>query len=80
LSERAGLRVEKIEPTTGLWATVGQRVSSHIYHSHGWHTFWIVKGFVVLICASIQIISTALDSLYGHTGDTLDYLLIARKG
>jgi SAM-dependent methyltransferase len=79
LAEHAGLQVEKIDPTSGLWGTVGQRISSHVYHSHGWHAFWIVKGIVLVLCAGIQIIFSALDSVYGHTGDTLDYLLIARK-
>ncbi len=79
LAEQAGLHVEHLAPTTGLWATMGQRLSSMIYYVHGKPAFVVWKGIVVLFCAALQLGAQFLDRLYQQRGDTLDNLLIARK-
>ena len=35
LAERAGFDVVRIEPTCGIWATVGQRLSSFFFFEFG---------------------------------------------
>lgn len=79
LAEQVGFVVEKVEPTSGHWQTLGQRASAFVYYHHGWRKSRITTAPVVAICTMIQLFFSVLDWVYRHEGDTLDYLLIARR-
>lgn len=79
LSEQVGFVVERIERTSGLWATFGQRAGAFVYYHHGWKRNIVFKGVAVAVSAVIQIFFSTIDWAYRHQGDTLDHLLIARK-
>ena len=79
LAETAGFRVERIEPTCGIWATVGQRLSSFFFFEFGAPRNIVVQGTLAVVCAAGQIVFVGLDALFGHRGDPLDHLLVARK-
>jgi SAM-dependent methyltransferase len=79
LAERSGLTVERVQPTCGIWATVGQRLSSFIFFTFGDGRPLLVKAFLALMCAGWQITMAGLDALFSHRGDPLDHLLVARK-
>ena len=49
-----------------------------VYH-HGWRKPTIIRAPIVGICTLIQLFFSAVDTIYCHQGDTLDYLMIARK-
>lgn len=78
LAEKSGFKVEYTEPTCGLWATVGQRISSFIFYTYGGNIKFI-KYFTVTICAIVQIIAVILDKIHKHKGDTLDNIIVATK-
>ena len=80
LAERAGFTVLVVKPTCGIWATVGQRLSSFVFFELGLPQNIVVRGGLATACAAGQIAFTGLDALFGHRGDPLDHLLIARKG
>jgi SAM-dependent methyltransferase len=79
LAAQAGFAVEKIERTTGLWATFGQRASAFVYYHHGWKRNAMFKASAVAVSMVLQMIFSAIDWAYRHQGDTLDHLMIARK-
>jgi SAM-dependent methyltransferase len=79
LAETAGFRVERVEPTCGIWATVGQRLSSFFFFEFGVRRNLAVQAAVAVACAAAQMTFAGLDVLFGHRGDPLDHLLIARK-
>jgi SAM-dependent methyltransferase len=79
LSQQVGFTVERIERTTGLWATFGQRAGAFVYYHHGWKRNIVFKAVSVAVSAVIQIFFSAIDWVYRHQGDTLDHWMIARK-
>jgi SAM-dependent methyltransferase len=79
LAETAGFCVERIEPTCGIWATVGQRLSSFFFFEFAARRNIVVKATFAALCALGQMIFTVLDALFAHRGDPLDHLLVARK-
>lgn len=79
LSEQVGFSVQRIERTTGLWATFGQRAGAFVYYHHGWKRNVVFKALAVAISAAIQILFSVIDWAYGHQGDTLDHWMIAQK-
>jgi SAM-dependent methyltransferase len=79
LAERAGFCVERIQPTCGIWATVGQRLSSFFFFELAARRNIIVKASCAIVCALVQLVCIFLDALFAHRGDTLDNLLVARK-
>jgi SAM-dependent methyltransferase len=79
LAESAGFRVVRIEPTCGIWATVGQRLSSFFFFEFGAPRNLVVQALMALVCAILQIVFAGLDVIFRHRGDPLDHLLVARK-
>lgn len=79
LATRAGLVVEAVEPTCGVWATLGQRATDTIYSRYGVGKPMLFRAIVLLFCAVWNTISLALDRVDGQRGDTLDNVLVARK-
>jgi SAM-dependent methyltransferase len=79
LAQTVGFEVVQVYPTCGVFATVGQRLSSAVYYLLGYRKWLPIQGLVVAICAVIQLGGVVLDRLTGHWGDTLDNILVARK-
>ncbi len=79
LAQQAGLTVQSIQPTCGVWATLGQRAVDAIYSRYGVNKPLLIRGLVLVICA-IWLTSALLQDRIGHhRGDTLDNILVARK-
>ena len=79
LAEKSGRRVVDIAPTSGLWATVAQRIADTVVYTYagGWPrllrlALW--PPMAVLLWAG-----ALLDALFGPQGDTLDYVMVAQK-
>lgn len=79
LAERSGLTVEAVEPTCGIFATVGQRLSSFLFFEWGGQRPVVVQGALALACAAGQLTAAGLDALFRHRGDPLDHMLVARR-
>jgi SAM-dependent methyltransferase len=79
LARQAGLIVESIEPTCGVWATLGQRAVDAIYSRYGANKPLIIRGLVMLFCAVWLTTALVQDRIGKHRGDTLDNILVARK-
>jgi SAM-dependent methyltransferase len=80
LAERSGLEVVEVVPTCGIWATVAQRVTDTITNTYlnGGQSF-LVRKLIPAALVPVQIAGYRLDKWCGKRGDTLDYVLIARK-
>ncbi len=79
LATSAGLDVRSIQPTCGIWATLGQRAVDAIYSRYGAGKPLLIRGVVLMLCAIWLTLALAQDYLGGHQGDTLDNILIAHK-
>lgn len=79
LAGQAGLRVASVRPTCGVWATVGQRLSSFLFYSLSARWPLAARGAVAALCAPLQLAAWGLDILFRHAGDPLDHLLVAEK-
>lgn len=77
LAERAGLEVEVVRSTCGVWATLGQRLADVLVHELARSE--PVRGGVTLALAPLLLAAAALDRITGPRGDTLDNLLLARR-
>lgn len=77
LFKKAGFEVLSVDATTGTFGTVGQRLSSF------WYTRLrkskLTKPLGVLGSSGIQLAFYAVDSIFAHQGDTLDWIVLARK-
>lgn len=79
LAEKSKLKVVKVIPTCGMWATLTQRLSDTVvFHYAEGRSRWIVEGLSLLL-APLSLAGYGLDRLFGKRGDTLDHLLIAQK-
>lgn len=77
LMARVGLKVELLEPRCGTLAMIGETMSSFIYY-----TFWKYRWghlLVKLSCLMVQGFFWRLDNLWFDAGNTLGYILVARK-
>lgn len=79
LATRTGLVVETVEPTCGVWATLGQRATDTIYSRYGVGKPMLFRTIVLLSCAAWNTLALALDRLNRQRSDTLDNVLVARK-
>ncbi len=76
---KAGLTVEKIENTSGLFGVCGQLISAFIFEKIN-PNFFIFKLLVVtIICFPIQVVFIFLDFVFKNSWITLDYVINARK-
>ena len=80
LAARHGLDVVEVTATCGLWATIAQRVADTSVHEYAasWPTG--VRRLIGLVVCPILAAGLVMDRLLGRRGDTLDNVLIARKG
>jgi SAM-dependent methyltransferase len=79
LLEESGLKIIKLDKTMGLFSTVGQLFSYGMYTEFGARQRFAVKAAILLLCFVIQRLALFLDLLYGSRGDSLDYLIVARR-
>lgn len=78
LFTRTGLQILDVSPTTGTLATVGQRLSSFCFYELGGRRR-ALKPVAAIASAAIQLLFYAGDAAFGHRGDTLDWVVLARK-
>lgn len=76
--EENNFNIEKILPTTGVFASVGQLLSSFLFELVGKNLFWRLP-MAVIVCFPIQLSFFILDFLFRHKGLALDYVVIAKK-
>lgn len=79
LATRTGLIVQSVQPTCGVWATLGQRAADIFNLRYGIGSPLVIRCIVLLFCAVWNTVALMLDRLDGHRGDTLDNVLVARK-
>jgi len=78
LANQAGLEVIEIVPTSGLWATLAQRLADTMAHTY---TGYDRPGYLAvrISAAPVLLVGYLLDRIFGLQGDTLDNVLVARK-
>jgi len=79
LAERAGLIVQAVQPTCGVWTTAGQRIISFLFFGLGHRWPLPAKALLAGLLVPWQWLAAGLDVLFQHRGDTLDNLLLAQK-
>ncbi len=79
LAEKSGLEVIEVIPTCGLWVTLAQRLADTVVHTYAAESSrWVIE-ILRLLLAPVLMAGYALDKLFGKRGDTLDYVMTARK-
>lgn len=79
LAEKSGLEVLEIIPTCGLWATLAQRLADTIIFTYAKKSaHWVIEILSFLL-APVLMAGYGLDKIFGKQGDTLDYVMVARK-
>ena len=79
LAEQAELEVIEIVPTSGMWATLAQRLADTVANTYAVDSSPLVHFLVMLSMAPVLMTGYALDQIFGKRGDTLDNVLVARK-
>jgi SAM-dependent methyltransferase len=79
LAEKYNLEIIEVTPTSGLWATVAQRIADTLIYTYAVDSAaWVVELLSVAL-GPLLFASYALDQVFGLRGDTLDNVLVARK-
>lgn len=79
LAIKAGLKIIKIDKTTGAFSSLGQILSYELFSQYGAKKNLIIKTLVILLCLLILAFCSSLNYLNRNKGSSLDYILIARK-
>ena len=87
LFKESSFTIEEIEPTSGIFGTIGQLLSDFLFgilfntiRIKGYHKRFIFqKIFSLIICFPIQVISLTLDYIFNKKGVALGYSVIAKK-
>lgn len=79
LGRQAGFEVLEVVPTTGLAATVAQRIVDVISVACVAPARLVFRAPAKLLLLPILWLGSGLDILLRHRGDTLDNLMLARK-
>ncbi len=79
LAESAGFTVVEVIPTSGMWATVAQRVADTVIYTYAVGKPRALVNLLALVLAPVQLIGAGLDWLFGKRGDTLDNVLVAKR-
>jgi SAM-dependent methyltransferase len=79
LADKTGLTVLDITPTCGLWATLAQRTVDTVINNYGrrWPG-WLVECVSVIV-RPVLTAGRIADRVGGGRGDTLDWVMVARK-
>lgn len=79
LAKKSGLEIIEITPTCGMWATLAQRLADTvIFHYAKESPHWVIE-ILSLLLAPILMMGYGLDKIFGKRGDTLDYVMVAKK-
>lgn len=76
---KSGLEVLDVSPTCGLWATCGQRIADTVIFTYAAGRSRLVLEPLMLAMAVLLHVACWLDHICGKRGDTLDYVMVARK-
>lgn len=79
LAEQAGLEVLEVSPTSGMWATLAQRLADTMANTYARGASPVAYFLVMVSMAPVLLAGHTLDKLFGKRGDTLDNVLVARK-
>lgn len=79
LAEKAKFETIYIKPRGGFWKMIGQKLSGYVYYWRGEPKTLAGEGAKRAICGTIQIVFSILDKLDLHEGDTLGYVMVAKK-
>ncbi|MGB8216466.1 MAG: class I SAM-dependent methyltransferase [Candidatus Methanoperedens sp.] len=79
LAETLEFKIVYINERCGFWGMIGQRLSSWTYHFRGAPSSLITEMIKRITCAFIQAFFLSLDRLDRQEGDTLGYVMVARK-
>jgi SAM-dependent methyltransferase len=79
LAESAGLEIVYIKARCGFWGVIGQRLSSHLYYWKGVPKSIIGEGIKRSLCVAIQIFFYILDGVNRNEGETLGYIMVAKR-
>jgi len=79
LAESHGLAVVQIDPTSGIWATLAQRLVDALVQNYGAGRAAWLNNVMGLALSPVLLGGFLLERLFGMYGDTLDNVLIARK-
>ncbi len=77
--EKAGLKIETIEATTGLFGVCGQLISAFIFEEINPKKFIFKLLIAFLFCFPVQLIFIILDFVFKNSWLTLDYVINAKK-
>jgi len=80
LAESNGFAVVDVAPTCGVWATMAQRAADVLVYTCVGERRRLPKAVVSIVLAPVLVVAYLLDRLLGRWGDTLDHVLLARKG
>ena len=79
LAKESGLAVVDLVPTSGLWATLTQRVADTVVNTYcAGRSRWVIVVLSLLL-APVLVMGYGLDRLCGKRGDTLDHVMVAKK-
>ena len=86
LVQRSGLHVEHLCARGGFWVMLAQRTSGYLndaflrpLHSRHKLLFLVGAGFLLPLCALVQLLGLAFDRIQHLEANTLGYLIVARK-
>lgn len=77
LAEQAGLQVEEIAPCGGIWAMIGQRISSALVQRAKMSQ--AKRRSRSLCCGIVQCLGLGLDWLWPWSQESLHYIIVGRK-
>jgi len=79
LAEKNGLELIEVTPTSGMWATLAQRLADTVVHTYAAkRPYWVIR-LLCFFLVPVQLTGYGLDQLFGQRGDTLDHVMLARK-
>jgi SAM-dependent methyltransferase len=76
LAEGNGLVVEALTPLTGVWGTLAQRASHYLFSGSVSEN---MRGWMVVPMGVVAFAASVIDKAFGKQGDTIGYLMVARK-
>ncbi|NMX21365.1 hypothetical protein C5S30_02785 [ANME-1 cluster archaeon GoMg4] len=80
LAGSVGFEIVYIKARCGFWGVIGQRISSWVYYFRGVPKSLIGEGIKRSLCAMIQAFYLLLDKINKDEGETLGYVVVAKKG
>ncbi len=87
LAKKCGLNIKTLNPTCGIFATMGQLISFFLFDefsklikkSNYKLKFVLQKLFSFIVCSPIQMLSLFFDKIFGKRGISLSYIVTMKK-